>query len=351
MDVLYVKRRINDPFWKKSLKWLRQYWTFWGREGFFRASLHHEHSVTEIGAGGLTRSSTGWINSFDRIIFNFRCNFSGGDSAYDSLEDLLEREGPRIAAPRVLLVTSASAGDLPGNKVASYFDLIFRRERFRDLDAYHQLKPEHRQKVRTTMLSCPLVTANRLNYRWIDASSHGYSSPPENPDHDVFFLGTATSRQRVDIVDALEQSSVTFSGGLQEKSSLDYEIPDRLLCSRLSRREYVQEIRNSKINLALEGYGEFTYRHLELWCLGVFMISSPSLNELHLPLDVEEGIHYVTFDSTEDLIQKVHYYRENPQERRGIARNGRRAFEEGYDFERHGTYLENHLSSISDSAG
>jgi hypothetical protein len=43
---------------------------------------------------------------------------------------------------------------------------------------------------------------------------------------------------------------------------------------KLSRKEYVEAIRNFKISLALDGQGEFTFRHLELWYMGAFMICS-----------------------------------------------------------------------------
>src|SRR5690625_2322308 len=84
--------------------------------------------------------------------------------------------------------------------------------------------------------------------------------------------------------------------------------------------------RSSIVNLALEGYGQFTYRHRECWALSSFMISSPSVNEVKLPFEAVDGTHYVTFRDSDDLVEKVKYYMEHADEREEIVKNGRQLF-------------------------
>jgi len=46
------------------------------------------------------------------------------------------------------------------------------------------------------------------------------------------------------------------------------------------------------------------------------------------------------FDGEEDLQKKINYYAQNSEERNKIAREGRKLFEENYDFVKHGNQIE-----------
>ncbi len=346
MKILYVKRQIVDTIWKKIPKKIRQWYCFWGREGFFRASLHYHNEVTEIFLKHLENKSQSWINKFDLIIFNFRANHAPHKDSYgfNTLWDWVEEFKNKIQnKPVVLLDVNASAGKTGNNDLLDNFDLVFKREIFRANIKYNSLKPTNRAKLRTTMLSCHFVSASRFNFKEINIEEEGFRSPAEEFEHDVFFVGKDTSQERRALVDRLLDSEYDFYGGLQEKKE---KLPERLKTKRLGKKEYIKTIRNSKINLAPEGLGEFTYRHLEIWWACAFMLCSPSINELELPLDVEDGVHYVTYESEDDLLDKIDYYLKHPQQRKQIAQNGRKAFEDGYDFEKHGEYITGALKSI-----
>ena len=102
----------------------------------------------------------------------------------------------------------------------------------------------------------------------------------------------------------------------------------------------------SKINLALEGYGEFTFRHLEIWCAGSFMISTKSIRDLSLPLNAREGEHFVVFEDIQDLRDKLLYYTRNDHERERIAKAGRSMFLRDYDPVKHGEQLRKAVQEL-----
>ena len=96
---------------------------------------------------------------------------------------------------------------------------------------------------------------------------------------------------------------------------------------------------DSSINLAIEGKGEFTFRHLEILASCSFMICQSSINNLDLPLPLLEGKHFVSFDNKEDLQEKINFYLKNHQLREEIALNGRKVLEEHYSPKKHGKFL------------
>ena len=102
----------------------------------------------------------------------------------------------------------------------------------------------------------------------------------------------------------------------------------------------------SKVNLALEGLGEFTFRHLEIWCAGSFMISTKSIRDLTLPLNAREGEHFVVFEDIQDLRDKLLYYARNDHERERIAKAGRSMFLRDYDPVKHGEQLRKAVQEL-----
>lgn len=76
------------------------------------------------------------------------------------------------------------------------------------------------------------------------------------------------------------------------------------------------------------------------------MISSPSVNDVKLPFKAIDGEHYVTFEDTSDLLDKIRYYLNHPQDREEIIRNGRELFVREYNFKKHGRYIVNSIEEI-----
>ena len=129
-----------------------------------------------------------------------------------------------------------------------------------------------------------------------------------------------------EFIDALEQVDDSY---LKERVE-DLKIPFD---------QYLSAIYSSSINLAFEGKGEFTFRHLEILASCSFMICQSSINELELPLPLIDGKHFVTFKNKEDLLEKINFYLKNEKLRNEIALNGRKVLEEHYSPKKHGEFL------------
>lgn len=297
----------------------------------------------------IRKLSKGEINKFDAVIFNYECNFRTNGHPLKTSENAIRKILHKLNdIPVIYLLSSPDAEQMPGNSMMDMFDLVFKREPFKDLEKY-KLNTANRDKIRTTVLSCPLIPANILNYKKIDPRKYGFKNVAQNYSHDVFFLGQETSKtfMRTNMLNAVSKSGINFYGGVhKDVRNPERKIPDHLQFPRLSRKKFYQSTRASKINLALDGYGEFTYRHWECWALSSFMISSPSVNKVKLPFEMSDGKHFVTFQNESDLIDKIRYYLEHEKERKYIAENGRRLFEEEYNFHKHGAYIVNEIEKI-----
>ncbi|MDX1641808.1 MAG: glycosyltransferase [Balneolaceae bacterium] len=349
MKILYVKKQERGAFWKRTLRELRDSFNWHNRVGFFCASLRTQADVKRVTLNRIRQYSKQEINKFDAVIFNYECNFRSEGWPLESSEKAIRELQPKLEnIPVILLLTSPSAELVPSDEMMELFELVFRRELYKDLDRY-QLSPANKEKLRTTALSCPLIPANILNYNSIDPKKYGYKDVSETYSHDVFFLGQETSRtfMRTKILDKLYQNHIPFYGGIHEDvRNPDREIPEHLHFPRLSKRKFYSTTRDSKINLALDGYGEFTYRHWECWALCSFILSSPSVNKVKLPFEIVDGKHLVTFEDEDDLIDKIKYYLEHEEKRERIAKNGRKLFEEEYNFHKHGAYIKKEIEKI-----
>ena len=69
------------------------------------------------------------------------------------------------------------------------------------------------------------------------------------------------------------------------------------------------------------------------------MICENSINQLELPLPLKDGKHFVSFDSNEDLLEKIKFYLKNEKLRLAIALNGRKVLEEYYSPKKHGDII------------
>lgn len=349
MNILYVRKQERGPIIKARLRLLRDSYTWHNREGFFCASLGTKTSVTRAGLNRIQGYSKSDFRKFDAIIFNYECNFIKEGYPIQTVSKAVKELYHNLTdIPIVLLISNPNAKLVPSEEDMDLFDLVFRREHFKDLDRYN-LSSRSKEKLRTTVLSCPLIPANRLNFKRIDISRYGHVEPSTHFNNDVFFLGQETSKKlkRTEVIKFIKQSGLNFTGGIHpDVRNPQQNIPDSLYSKRLSKKKFYEKTRTSKINLALGGYGQFTYRHWECWALSSFMISSPSVNQVKLPFEAIDGKHYVTFDNKNDLVDKIRYYRDHTEEREEIVRNARNLFVEEYNFQKHGEYILNSLKQI-----
>jgi hypothetical protein len=253
----------------------------------------------------------------------------------------------KLTIPKVLFDVSDGVANMRPDDVLDVYDLVFKREPYKDRSKY-DLSQENQAKIRATMLSCPFVfhparSVFRPLKRLLEPRPISNEEYNEQ-DYDVFFSGMISPKNKVreTVWQALiDDPDIKTLGGLQDRTlNLSKKVKySKLKGENLSRRKYIEGIKRSKIGLGLDGLGQFTFRHLELWYMGAFMICSPNIKEQELPLPVEEGKHYVTYNDVDDLVEKVRYYSKHNEERLKIAMNGRNMFEEFYDIKKNGEYI------------
>ena len=150
----------------------------------------------------------------------------------------------------------------------------------------------------------------------------------------IFFSGQQSSKYRNELIEFLKSKNYNFFGRAEN--------------SKIPFKQYLEIIYNSSINLALEGKGEFTFRHLEILANCSFMICENSINDLELPIPLIEGKHYVTFKNKDDLLEKINFYLKNDKLRKDIALNGRKVLEEYYSPKNHVQFLFKKIFSQND---
>ncbi|MCD8525628.1 MAG: glycosyltransferase [Alphaproteobacteria bacterium] len=335
---VYIRTFPRPDFGLKNRLWNRLNPFYDAQDGFFRASLHAAFTVHEVGLEEAARAPMKLYEA-DYIFVNWKALPSG---QIISAGDVKFLKG--IERPKALVCTNARPEDMPGDDLADIFGVIFKREMYKDSDRYH-LSFHNKQKLRTTMLSCPLIRAARWSdTAAFDAGAYGYANPSEKFTHDVFFAGAATSQHRVDIAEALhKKEGLNCLISLQSRVQASVE-GTAFEGPRFNKRAYMKHTRESKISLALEGIGPFTYRHLELLCLNTFFLSTPKIKELELPIDLQDGVHYVSYESADDLADKALYYKDQDEKRSKIAQAGHEVFVRDYNFAKHGREIRRNIA-------
>jgi len=299
----------------------------YGQDGFFEASLARAFRVTWTTADAVLRAP-GRLARFDAVVVNSR------QRAGLDLAELSRTVARHARGPTALLVTTARAGDVPDDAVLDPYDRVFKREPFRDRARY-ALSEANRAKIRATMLSCPLLkTSAGRDGRIAERLLRRYGTPRE-PEHDVFFAGFLSNPARFELWSRVVAAGFDHVGGLRTHDG--HTAADHPAYGpEYARPRFVDTARRSRVNLALEGVGEFTYRHLELWCAGAFVLSPPSIRELELPIAPVEGEHFACFETPDDLVDHIRSWLARDEERRRIARAGLEMLVRDYDFDRHG---------------
>jgi hypothetical protein len=350
MNVLYVPRDVwgDGAGWRRSPRkragnlldrFVRRR-RFQGQDGFIRGALRTRFRVTEWNWRVATQIRR--LNRYDAVFVSAK---SGCPDA--ALEQFTRRCG---SAASVLVVEHDNASVMPEDAVLDQFDLILKREPYCDRDRY-SISERNKTKIRPTMLSCPLVQLpGQRPDRWCYAENFA-NLPAREVTYDVSFVGADTNKWRIEVCDHLAHQAFHSRIGIAFKKRAnpkDAERRARLATAKLDRwHGYVDLIRQSAVNLALDGYGQFTHRHLEIWALGGFMLSSPTIREIELPGAAHvEGQHYVAFDNLDDLVEKVDHYRRDATAREAIAAAGIALFKKLYDFERHGRSIEQWIRAL-----
>ena len=255
--------------------------------------------------------------------------------------------------PVVLFDSRARADRLPDDSILDNFDLVFKREPWKDLDRY-PCSPANRDKIVPTMISCRMFphTAAGVRFpRWFRQLKGQKESGSFPYQYDVSFIGKNTNQDRVETCLRIQRESDLVSNvGLYFFDRYDKTVTAteseraRLATTQLNTVPYARLIAASKVNLALEGLGQFTYRHLEIWSLASFLLTTPVIDEIQLPgVEQRSGVHYQTYNSVDDMIDKIRYYATHDAEREKIAAAAGALFSELYDPQKHGEFIRERM--------
>ena len=251
---------------------------------------------------------------FDGIFVNWKFTNYRSD---ENLELKLIKLSKKYNIKKVIIDSRDTGVSKIKDEVVNVFDYVIKREKNKSIT---------NKKYLTTMLPCTLVNYKVSRKKeLIDWNVIGKSKPNEISKYDIFFSGKGTSKYRNEIIELLKEKNYNFYGGL-ENSIMPYE-------------QYLTTIYKSSINLALEGKGEFTFRHLEILANCSFMLCESSINQIELPLPLVDGKHFVSFEDKEDLLEKTNFYLKNKELRLKIALNGRELLEEHYSPKKHGDII------------
>ena len=351
MHVLYITRDLgNHGILRKWYRDIRRSFYFNEQDGFFEASLCQIANVTEVTAAAVLGGAVD-LNRFDATVINLKAKNFADEQERFAFYKLCREQSDN---PLALFIGAAQAQHMLSDEVLDTFDVIFKREPFFDKDRY-QIAERNKKKIVPSMLSCPVQPIPRENllgslYSFFSSKGSRSRERANAVIRDVFFVGKMCSRHRLreDVVKRLvEDSNIDFAGGLLPHDSLsELRPPDDLSAKKLKGDSYISSINAAKINLALDGIGQYTFRHQELLSLGAFMMSGPSIREVELPVPLEEGKHYVAFDDLDDMVEKIRYYLAHEDERSKIAAAGKALFDEYYDPVRHGALIKSRLLNM-----
>ena len=283
--------------------------------GYIDAAIHSNAYVLELPYNYCLIFSKILNFLFDGIFINWK--FTNYRKNKKEVELKLYKLSKKFNIKKVIIDGTDRSINVIKDEILDGYDYVIKREKNKSISS---------KKFFTTILPCKLIdyriSKNKENIDW---SKIGNSVPNHNPSFDIFFSGQQNSKSRKELIEFLKSKNYNFFGG-DENSKIPFN-------------DYLATIYNSSINLALEGKGEFTFRHLEILASCSFMICQSSINELDLPLPLLDGKHFVSFKSKNDLEEKINFYLKNDKLRNDIALNGRRVLEEHYSPKKHGKFL------------
>ena len=346
MNIIYIRRNeipSSQPV-KRFLKVLKNYFYCYDQDGFFEDSLQAIEATKHAVSFKYLRNRVVPLDKdTEAVIVNLKCcNFNDAQEQKQFFRDFLRGKDHIV---KCLFINAAQVSYMFDDEILDNFDVIFKREPYKNKDLY-AISAKNKAKIKSTMIHCPFVYAPRTNFF---AQLYKNFVPKTNPcrprgeKYDVGFSGVDASTHTIrrDAWQAVVDAGFKTVGGLQPNPHNSEVLPIKLQGPRQKGRSYRAALCNAKINLALNGIGEYTFRHQELLYLGKFILSSPAIQALELPIPLEEGKHYVAYTDVDDMIEKIYYYISHDEERQRIAKAGHDLFMEHYNPVRHGAYISN----------
>ncbi len=345
---VYIQRGDSVTLLKKLSKRIQRLFVYFDQDGYFESAVETIPAVRVTSAAAVPIQPLGskWSQT-SALVVNLKLK---PFYSKEEFSDFFKNVWSTTQAKKGLFINAAQAQYMLSDDILDNFDIIFKREPFKDRNKY-SISDANKAKIVPTMIHCPFVHVPRNNL----LSQIYHKMLPEvlvcKPDEAVFEVGfsgadAAEHTLRRDVWQRIVDEGFTRIGGLQPNPYKKEPIPVELAGPRLRGKKYRNALCAAKINLALKGIGEYTFRHQELLYLGAFMMSDASITELELPMPLEEGKHYVAFSDLDDMVEKIRYYLTHENERLKIAAAGKHLFDEYYNPTKHGEEILMRLEQV-----
>lgn len=286
--------------------------------GYFEASIHAKFFVLEIPYKYAIFFSKILNYFFEAIIINWKFTNLRNDKYFNQK---LFKISDQFSILKIIADTR-DTGDVEIEKtIIDRFNFIIKREKDKKLVD---------KKYISTMLPCTLVK-HYTKFKNIDWSEIGKNKPNNIFKYDIFLSGRNTSLERENIINFLKKQNYNLCHNLGE--------------NKFPYNDYLNNIYCSAINLAPDGIGKFTFRHLEILASCSFMLCDEEIKNLELPLPIKDGIHYASYKNFNDLLNKIDFYLKNDNLRSEISLNGRKLLENLYCPKKHGQKIYDIISS------
>jgi hypothetical protein len=225
------------------------------------------------------------------------------------------------------IFTHLSNNKIKGTEIIDLLQpkLIYFVNLFKDYNIY-QLPANYLDKLRSTFFS---LGYSNIKYNFNNYSFENFKSLPKT--NDLFFSGgltVSTLREKI-----LEFVTKNFS---DLKKIIRVNSP-------LNREEYIINILQSKINLALPGnYNNISYRHNEILFFKSLLLTDSSFKDFEISRYFSELSSFV-FNNDSELKNLIYFYSHFDEDREKIVSKLSQQFREFYSPKKQGEKIYNDL--------
>lgn len=225
------------------------------------------------------------------------------------------------------IFTHLSNNKIKGTEIIDLLQpkLIYFVNLFKDYNIY-QLPTNYLDKLRSTFFS---LGYSNIKYNFNNYSFENFKSLPKT--NDLFFSGgltVSTLREKI-----LEFVTKNFS---DLKKIIRVNSP-------LNREEYIINILQSKINLALPGnYNNISYRHNEILFFKSLLLTDSSFKDFEISKYFSELSSFV-FNNDSELKNLIYFYSHFDEDREKIVSKLSQQFSEFYSPKKQGEKIYNDL--------
>ena len=225
------------------------------------------------------------------------------------------------------IFTHLSNNKIKGTEIIDLLQpkLIYFVNLFKDYNIY-QLPANYLDKLRSTFFS---LGYSNIKYNFNNYSFENFKSLPKT--NDLFFSGGLT-------VSTLREKILEFV----TKNFSDLKKVIRVN-SPLNREEYIINILQSKINLALPGnYNNISYRHNEILFFKSLLLTDSSFKDFEISRYFSELSSFV-FNNDSELKNLIYFYSHFDEDREKIVSKLSQQFREFYSPKKQGEKIYNDL--------